>query len=89
MKESELEAVLEELAPKDARGKFIIDTFLNYSCLETNDAGQINGAHGCGGVSEDYERVTIVKWGNTNDYNSADVAYYRRGCKTKRPHHGR
>jgi hypothetical protein len=89
MKEAELETVLEELAPKDARGKFIIDTFLDYTCLETDDAGKIAGAHGCGGVSEDYERVTITKWGNTNDYTAADVAYYRRGCKIKKPHHGR
>jgi hypothetical protein len=89
MKEDELETVVEELAPKDARGKYIIGTFLNLSCLETNDAGQVTGAYGCGGVSEDYERVTITKWGNTNDYNSADVVYYRRGCKTKRPHHKR
>jgi len=89
MKEAELETALEELAPKEARGKYIIGTFLNYTCVETDDAGQLTGAHGCGGVSEDYERVTITKWGNTNDYNSADVVYYRRGCKTKRPHHGR
>ena len=89
MTEAELETVLEELAPKDARGKYIIGTFLNLICLETKDAGQINGAHACGGVSEDYDRVTITKWGNTNDYNSADVAYYRRDCKTKRPRFGR
>jgi hypothetical protein len=89
MKEAELETVLEELAPKDARGKYIIGTFLDYTCLETDNARQITGAHGCGGVSEDYERVTITKWGNTNDYNSADVAYYRHGCKLKKPHHGR
>lgn len=89
MKEAELETVLEELAPKDARGKYIIGTFLDYTCLETDKAGQFTEAHGCGGVSEDYERVTITKWGNTNDYNSADLAYYRRGCKTKKPQHGR
>jgi hypothetical protein len=89
IKEAELETVLEELAPKDARGKYIIGTFLDFTCLETNDAGQITGGHDCGGVSEDYQRVTITKWGNTSDYSSADVAYYRRGCKIKRPHHGR
>ena len=88
-KEAELETVLKELTPKDARGKYIIGTFLDYTCLERNDAGQITGAHGCGGVSEDYERAAITKWGNTNDYSSADVVYYRRGCKTKKPHHGR
>jgi len=88
MKEAELETVLEELAPKDARGKYIIGTFLDFTCLERNDAGQVTGSHDCGGVSEDYERVTITKWGSTNDYKSADVAYYRRGCTTKRPHHG-
>ena len=89
IKDVELETVLEELAPKDTRGKYIIGTFLDYTCLETNDAGQIAGDQYCGGVSEDYERVTITKWGNTNDYNSADVLYYRRGCKIKRPRHGR
>ncbi len=89
IKEAELETVLEELAPKNRRGKYIIGRFLDYTCLETNAGGQITGDHECGGVSEDYERVTITKWGNTNHYNSADVAYYRRGCKIKRPHHGR
>lgn len=81
---------MEELAPKDSRGKYIMGTSLNLACFfETNDAGQIAGALGCGGVSEDYERVTITKLGNTNDYNSAYVAYYRRGCKVKRATHGR
>jgi hypothetical protein len=87
MKEAQLDTALEELAPKDARGKYVIGTFLDFTCIETDNAEQLSGAHSCGGVSEDYERLTITKWGNTNDYNSADVVYYRRGCKTKKPHH--
>jgi len=34
MKEAELETVLQELAPKDARGKFIIGTFLIFGNIE-------------------------------------------------------
>ncbi len=89
MKDAELNPVLEELAPKDARGKFVMGNFLEYTCIEINEVREITGATNCGGVRDDYERVTITKWGNTNDYNSADITYYRRGCKTKRAHHRR
>ena len=89
MKEAELESALEELAPKDTRGEYVHGTFLDYTCLETDAAGKFIGAHDCGGVTEDYKRVSITKWGNTNDYRAADITYYQRGCKTKKPHRTR
>jgi hypothetical protein len=51
-------SVLDDLLPSSARGKFIIGTFLDVTCLREND---------CGGSSEDYENVKIT-------YNSARTA---------------
>jgi hypothetical protein len=51
-------SVLDDLLPSSARGKFIIGTFLDVTCLPEND---------CGGSSEDYENVKIT-------YNSARTA---------------
>lgn len=84
MKDAELDSVLEELTPKATRGKYLMGTFLDLSCAETNKNGELTAVRNCGGVSEDYKRVTITKWGNTNDYGSADIVYYSRGCKTKK-----
>jgi hypothetical protein len=84
MKDAELDPVLEELTPKATRGKYLMGTFLDLSCMETDKSRELTGAYSCGGVSEDYERVTITKWGNTNDYVSADIVYYHRGCKAKK-----
>ena len=89
MKDAELKPILDELAPKDARGKYVMGTFLDYSCDELDDAGKLTEAYDCGGVSEDYERLNITKWGSTDDYGAADITYYRRGCNSKRPHHVR
>ena len=84
MKDADLETILEELAPKESRGKFVIDTFLNYTCMETDDTGKLSGVHNCGGVSSEFERLKITKWGNTDDYSAADITYYRSGCNTKK-----
>jgi hypothetical protein len=84
MKDAELDLVLDELAPKATRGKYLMGTFLNLECVETDKLGKLTGVRNCGGVSEDYKHVTITKWGNTNDYASAEIVYYRRGCKTKK-----
>ena len=88
LEDAELETVLEELAPKEVRGEFVRGGSLDFTCLELNEAGEFNGrARNCGGSSSEYERATITKWGNTNDYNAVDITYYRRGCKTKRLRH--
>jgi len=35
----------------------------------------------CSGVSEDYERVNITKYGNTNQYSSVHITFHRPECK--------
>jgi hypothetical protein len=57
-----VEAIVQQLVPSSARGKFLISTFLNVTCLPEND---------CAGTSESYEKVTIY-------YNSAQAGqvYY-------------
>jgi len=96
MTDEELNPVLEELAPKDARGRHKINTFLNFTCLKVVKAKNPTPNSGekpatevvpdvcseCGGVSEDYERVTITKLGNTNEYSSAHITYHRPECKS-------
>jgi hypothetical protein len=57
MTDKEVNTVLDEIAPKDERGKYKMGTFLNVICLPDND---------CSGVSEDYERLAITKIGSTN-----------------------
>jgi hypothetical protein len=35
----------------------------------------------CSGVSEDYERVGITKYGNTDQYSSVHVTFKKDECK--------
>jgi hypothetical protein len=55
IKKEDARSVVDELVPESSRGKYIIGTFLNVTCLPEDD---------CAGVSEDYESVHIR-------YNSA------------------
>jgi len=59
MSDSDVNTVLNEIAPKSARGNYKGGTFLNLRCLPHDD---------CAGVSEDYERLMITKIGSTNEY---------------------
>jgi len=45
-----LRKAIDELVPKKERGEYLIGTFLNITCLPTND---------CYGSSEDYEKLVI------------------------------
>src|SRR5689334_21013124 len=54
--DEEANGVLEDIAPKSSRGAYKIGTFLNVICLPDNDSA---------GVSEDYQRLAIVKIGST------------------------
>jgi hypothetical protein len=42
--------IIDELVPLKERGKYLMGTFLNITCLPKND---------CAGSSEDYEKLTI------------------------------
>ena len=72
--QSKSTGVLDEIAPKTSRGAYKIGTFLNVICLPDND---------CAGVSEDYQRLAIVKIGSTNEYRYVDVLYHLPGCQSE------
>jgi hypothetical protein len=60
--------VIDKLVPKSKRGKFIIGTFLNVTCLPEDD---------CAGTSERYENVTItyISAREEGKIRYADVAF--------------
>ena len=72
--DEEVNGVLEDIAPKSSRGAYKIGTFLNVICLPDND---------CAGVSEDYQRLAIVKIGSTNEYRYVDVLYHLPACQSE------
>ena len=100
--DKELNAVLDELAPKDVRGEFKIGTFLNVICLKypmpeksSPDSIEkpsmqlaVDPCEDCSGVSEDYEQVNITKYGNTNRYSSVNLNFHQPECnELDRAHH--
>jgi hypothetical protein len=76
----QLDAVLNELVPEEVRGKYKLGTFLNITCLKSGELA-VDPCRECSGVSEDYERVNITKYGNTNQYSSVEIAFHRPECK--------
>jgi len=66
-----LDEVIDELVPKDQRGKYLMGTFLNIICLPNND---------CSGTEEDYQRVLIHKHGNTDAHPYASISWKGRAC---------
>lgn len=90
--DTQLNAALDELAPKNVRGEFKFGTFLNITCLKpdnstSNSSGQsamgldVDPCAECSGVSDDYERVNITKYGNTNRYSSVHITFQEPECK--------
>jgi hypothetical protein len=71
MTDNEVNGVLDDIAPKTSRGAYKIGTFLNVICLPDND---------CAGVSEDYQKLAIVKIGDSNEYRYVDVLYHSAAC---------
>ena len=86
-----LNAVLNRLVPEEARGKYKLGTFLNVTCFKdlkpenspTHSSGEVivDPCAECSGVSEDYERVNITKYGNTNQYSSVQITFKRHECR--------
>ena len=72
MTDKEVNTVLDEIAPKSDRGNYKIGTFLDVICLPDND---------CAGVSEDYERLAIMKIGSTNEYRYVSILYHSAECR--------
>jgi hypothetical protein len=100
--DTQLNPALDELAPKDVRGKYKIGTFLDVTCLKllkpenatSNASGKpatelaVDPCAECSGVSEDYEQVNITKYGNTNEYSSVWITFHRPECKAlDKAHH--
>lgn len=89
--DAQLKVVLDELAPEEARGEYKIGTFLNGVCLKYVEPEKskphskrqlvADPCAECSGVSEDYERVNITKYGNTNEYSSVYISFQQPECK--------
>lgn len=93
--DTQLNAVLDDLAPEQVRGKHKLSTFLDGTCLKVLPPGNSTSSPSgkpamelaadpcaeCSGVSDDYERATITKYGNTNQYTSVRIAFRQPECK--------
>src|ERR1700744_6199180 len=93
--DKQLNDVLDKLAPKEVRGEYKMGTFLNITCLKQrkpeNPASDASKTHTpeleidpcaeCSGVSEDYQRATITKYGNTNRYSSVHIRFKQAECE--------
>jgi len=88
--DAELDAVLHVLAPEDVRGKHKMSTFLDITCVklqkpESDSSGKpelaVDPCAQCSGVSDEYERATITRYGNTNEYSSVQISFNQPECK--------
>jgi hypothetical protein len=66
-----LNEIIDELAPKAERGKHLLSSFLNLTCLPRND---------CAGTDETYERVVIYRNGGVNAHRYATIQWKKPGC---------
>ena len=71
LKSQPLDDVIDELVPKDQRGKYLMGTFLHITCLPKND---------CYGTEEDYQRVLIHKHGSVDEHPYASISWKGRAC---------
>jgi hypothetical protein len=71
MKSRPLDEVIDELVPKEQRGKYLMGTFLNITCLPNND---------CFGVEENYRKLLIHRHGSTDAHPYAFIRWKNRTC---------
>jgi hypothetical protein len=71
LKSDALDEVIDELVPKGQRGKYLMGTFLNITCLPKND---------CYGTEENYQRVLIHKHGSIDAHPYASISWKSRAC---------
>ena len=76
LKSQPLDEVIDELVPKDQRGKILMGTFVNIVCLPNND---------CDGTNESYERLSIFRNGSTDAERFASIHWKRDACKASPP----
>jgi hypothetical protein len=67
-----LAEIIEDIAPKAERGKYVIGTFLDMQCPPLNN---------CDGVKEDYERVTIWRTGGVDKERYARIRWKGIACR--------
>jgi hypothetical protein len=75
LKSQPLDEVIDELVPKEQRGKQLMDTFLNIACLPKND---------CFGVERNYQRLTIHVHGSTDAHPYASIQWKNHTCAAPR-----
>jgi hypothetical protein len=68
----QLTEIIDEVAPVNERGIFMMGTFLNAYCMPTND---------CYGTASTYEKVNIVRIGSTNAEHYARIEWHRDECR--------
>ncbi len=72
LKSKVLNEIIDELVPANQRGKFLMGSFLNLTCLPDND---------CAGTGEDYERVYIYRNGGIDAHRYATIQWKGSACK--------
>jgi len=68
----QLAEIIDEVAPVNERGKFLMGTFLNAYCMPTND---------CFGTASTHEMVNIVRFGSTDAEHYARIEWLRDECR--------
>jgi hypothetical protein len=76
LKSQPLDKVIDELVPKDQRGKYLMGTFVNMVCLPNDD---------CGGTDASYERVSIFRNGSIDAHRFASIHWKREMCESAPP----
>lgn len=70
-----------------------MSTFLDVTCLKiqepenSNSSGKpelaVDPYAECSGVSVDYEMANITRYGNTNEYSSAQISFNQPECRSQ------
>lgn len=71
LKTQQLNEVIDELVPKEQRGKHQMDWFLHTQCYPKND---------CFGVEKNYQRLTIHVHGSTDKHPYASIRWKKHTC---------
>ena len=76
MKSPIIYELIDELVPPSARGKFVMGTFLNITCLPDDN---------CHGAMDEYENVVVYRMGNDNAFDYIRIVWTEKRKKTSHP----